>query len=164
MPANRKASNSFRSDRMDVKPEELFIVHYREAGEWARHYSTIRMGVPTFLIGTSVVLLTEGAKSKDGLYLLASLLTWLAAILFLGFYTIKTQQFETLQKQIRHLIDPSWSSRHRDEKPKPPVVSESDTSIRKPPMEFFSFMKDLPCWLVFIFTCIYGVELYLSWR
>jgi hypothetical protein len=151
---------------MAISHDELLIAEYAEAGEWARHYSSVRMGVPTFLIGVSVLLITDGWKDAEWIYLLSSVLTWVAAIAFLLFYTGMTLRDVKYQKQIRGRLDPKFAERHAEFKPPKPEHSAPDGTVvdlRRPARTLESVWNDVPCFLAAIFTAVYiwrAVEFY----
>ena len=79
-------------------------IRYQEAGQWARHYSTVRMSVTTFLIGLSVTIVSFGWNYWDEKPRVSSVQTaaalWLVAV---GLFTVFTRlTFQMARRSADH--------------------------------------------------------------
>jgi magnesium-transporting ATPase (P-type) len=83
-------------------------VRYQETGQWARHYSTVRMTVTTFLLGLSVSIVTFGWQYWDekprGSSVETAAALWLLAVsLFTVFTRLSLQMGVRATKHRREL-------------------------------------------------------------
>ena len=75
-------------------------LHYQEAGQWARHYSTVRMTVGTFVITVcATILALKGRGGQADQIAVAVTLLWLAGQAI--FFIFTAQTFDRLNSQLR---------------------------------------------------------------
>jgi hypothetical protein len=107
-------------------------LRYQEAGEWARHYSSVRMTVVTFVITTCVAILAlkwdpeaHNANSIKGAYVgnLVAIL-WLLGIAIFQIFTFHTydrlSRQLSLKCQLKYHADPSTDDANKPCEPKVP--------------------------------------------
>ena len=84
---------------------DLHIAHYNDHGNWARHYSTVRMTVGTFFLTSSFAILGLQWKSPDrALGLFVAIYITVGWIMFLGFSHLtfrKLRQQREMAKEAR---------------------------------------------------------------
>lgn len=98
---------------------------YQEAGQWARHFSTVRMTVMTFTITTSALIIAWSWQSRvgNGGELSRELvsnpvgLLWILGLFVFWTFTQLTYRELSKQKYFRSLLVPSREG--REEKPLP---------------------------------------------
>jgi hypothetical protein len=89
---------------VDYLPEgencnDLHIAHYNDHGNWARHYSVVRMTVGTFFVTSSFTILGLQWNHPDrGLALLIYLYFLTGACIFLFFTRLTFKKFEDQRK------------------------------------------------------------------
>jgi hypothetical protein len=114
---------------------------FNSAGQWAMHYSVVRMTITTFLIGISwgVISFKWDDYSDDLKW--TAWAVWALAGLFLGLFTWATLKETEKQKRIKNLIPTIRPSEHRE--------------LSKQTRMFIWF----PCWVFAILTLPFGLLL-----
>ncbi len=80
------------------KQNDVHIAHYKDLGDWARHYSTVRMTVGTlFVVLAFAVVLLQWQHPTFGLLVVAAAMALFGVIVF-GIFTALT--FDRLNNQI----------------------------------------------------------------
>lgn len=88
-PAVDAAANAQRA--------EDFRMRYVDAGEWARHFSVVRMTVSTFLIGLAAGIVSFKWDQGEVIFLYMSLVVWIAAVVI--FWVFSELEHEAVQRQ-----------------------------------------------------------------
>ena len=130
-------------------PKEELKAQYSEAGEWARHFSNVRMTVTPVLMGLSLAIMqfaltvdTVG-DNEETIAMLSSLILWIAAISILFTFTRSTLRAMQHWVHIQSLLfrgTETWLDR------KDVLLFEKGVSL----------LKDFPAWLGLILTLLYG--------
>ncbi|MEA2709652.1 MAG: hypothetical protein QOF78_2253 [Phycisphaerales bacterium] len=72
-----------------------------EAGQWARHYSAVRMTVTPFLFTTSLAILAFASKTRTTFFVWAAIIFWIVGMIVLGAFTYFTRAKMELEKDFR---------------------------------------------------------------
>ena len=106
----------------DVRPVQDFeaaTILLQDASEWARHYSTVRMTVTTFLISLSAAILTFRVGSPE--FMRLSIAVWLVAVAFFVLFTIPEWRALDRAEENRTIIrggsyqKKTWRGRWKDD-------------------------------------------------
>jgi hypothetical protein len=113
-------------------------VRFQEAGNWGRHYSTVRMGVTTFLISLSIGILAFNwqywAPRPRPTFIYISIVIWLLAAFLFAEFTART--YKAAKREVKH--------RRR--------LSVGDTDPHKEPVAF-----DSACLAMLLLTIAFGI-------
>ncbi|HWE01427.1 MAG TPA: hypothetical protein VG326_03380 [Tepidisphaeraceae bacterium] len=84
---------------------KFLSVAYTEAGQWARHFSTVRMTLTPFLIGISLGVLSFGwEKPSNGIFMLFSAVICVLMVILLGIFTFYLEKRWCQQRNNHRLL------------------------------------------------------------
>jgi Domain of unknown function (DUF1772) len=128
------------------RPNDLHIAHYKDLGEWARHYSIVRMTVGMlFVVLAFGVVLFQWQHPTFGLLVVAAAMALFGAIVF-GVFTALT--FDRLNNQIAMINQ-----------------ARKDLGVEEPETRTVNYWRapgGLP--IAYAFVVIFGMVLYLWWN
>lgn len=104
---------------------------FTEHGNWARHYSTVRMTVTTFLVSLSIGILSfkwEPAKGRPDLkFIDLAAGVWVAALFLFLIFTHYTYREMANARRLRRLL-PSGDERPSADKKRRPIHARQDSA------------------------------------
>ena len=89
---------------VDIPFVDYLKLEYAEAGQFMRHYSTVRLLVSTFLFGVAFTILKDKGTSRELIWIRLSGSIWLVSLFFLYLFTILEKREFLYAKAVRGLI------------------------------------------------------------
>ena len=124
----------------------VHLAHYKDLGDWARHYSIVRMTVGTFFVAMAFgVILLQWQHPTVSLLIVACLMALFGVLVFAVFTALT---FDRLNNQIAMINQ-----------------ARRELGVKEPELKSVSYWASwggLP--LAYVFVVIFGGVLYLWWN
>ncbi len=130
--------------------QENARVLYNSAGQWALHFSEVRMTVTTFLVGLSWAVVSVKWDEFSWPLLWAAIVVWLAAAGLFVFFTLATQERARRQKEFQNML-PESSPLPDAGNPAPPLDASTQELSARVRRRIW-----VPVWLFVVVTFFYA--------